>query len=217
MGINMNTEELIQSLAREVPPVRPHAVLWRIACGILGGSVVTAALTVAVLGIRPDLPAALHGFSFWMKWIYTASLGLAAIVAAVRLARPTGRSLRLLWVLAVPVLLLTGVAAGELARTPARDWLAMWLGHSWKVCPWLVLTLAVPIFIGLLWSFRALAPTRLRAAGATAGLAAGAWAATLYCLHCPEVSALFVLTWYSLGILLAAGAGAVLGPRLLRW
>jgi hypothetical protein len=32
----------------------------------------------------------------------------------------------------------------------------------------------LPIFIGLLRSFRKLAPTRLRAAGATAGLAAGA-------------------------------------------
>jgi hypothetical protein len=213
----MNTEQLIRSLARDVPPVRPRAVLWRVVFGIFGGGVIAAALTVTVLGLRPDLPAALHGFSFWMKWIYTASLGIAAVAAAVHLARPTGRSLRLLWLLVVPALLLGGIGIGELARTPARDWLAMWLGHSWRICPWLVLTLSIPIFIGLLWSFRALAPTRLRAAGATAGLAAGAWAATIYCLHCPEVSAIFVLTWYSLGILLAAGLGAALGPRLLRW
>ncbi|MBL7372919.1 DUF1109 family protein, partial [Escherichia coli] len=44
-----------------------------------------------------------------------------------------------------------------------------------------------------------------------------AFAATVYCIHCPEVSAIFVLTWYSLGILLAASIGALLGPRLLRW
>jgi hypothetical protein len=105
----------------------------------------------------------------------------------------------------------------ELIRTPPGDWLAMWLGQSWKRCPWLVLMLAAPIFGGLLWSFRRLAPTRLRAAGATAGLAAGAFAATVYCFHCPEVSAIFVLTWYSLGILLAATIGALVGPRLLRW
>jgi len=115
------------------------------------------------------------------------------------------------------VLLLAGIGIGELSRTPPAQWLALWLGRSWMICPWLVLTLAVPIFVGLLWSFRELAPTRLRAAGAAAGLAAGAWAATIYCLHCPETSAIFVLTWYSLGIMLAAGTGAVLGPRLLRW
>jgi hypothetical protein len=213
----MDTEQLIQSLSRDVPRVRPHAVGWRLAVGILAGAVVTAALMAGGLGINPQLHAALHGFSFWMKWTYTVSLGIAAITATARLARPTGRSLRPLWMLAAPVLLLIGIGIGELARTPARDWLAMWLGESWKICPWLVLTLSVPIFIGLLWSFRKLAPTRLRAAGATAGLAAGAWAATIYCLHCPEVSAIFVLTWYTLGILLAAGLGAVVGPRLMRW
>jgi hypothetical protein len=31
------------------------------------------------------------------------------------------------------------------------------------------------------------------------------------------VSAIFVLTWYSLGIVLAAGFGALVGPRFLRW
>ena len=50
-----------------------------------------------------------------------------------------------------------------------------------------------------------------RSAGAAAGLSAGAFAATVYCLHCPEVSAIFVLTWYSFGILLAAGIGSLLG------
>jgi hypothetical protein len=217
MATKMDTEQLIQSLTRDVRRVGPHAVRWRIALGILAGGIVTGALMATVLKIRPDLHTATHGFPFWMKWFYTASLGIAAIAATARLARPTGRSLRILWVLAVPVLILVGIGIGELARTPAHDWLTMWLGGSWKVCPWLVLTLSLPIFIGLLWSFRKLAPTRLRAAGATAGLAAGAWAATIYCLHCPEVSAIFVLTWYSLGILLAAGLGALLGPRFMHW
>jgi hypothetical protein len=152
-----------------------------------------------------------------MKWAYTGSLGIGAVYAVTRLARPTPTSLRSLWLLLVPVLLLAGIGIGELASTPSREWLAMWLGGSWKVCPWLVLMLATPIFVGLLWSFRKLAPTRLRAAGAVAGLAAGAWAAMIYCVHCPEVSALFVLTWYSLGIVLAAGVGALVGPRLMRW
>jgi hypothetical protein len=215
--MNTDTEQLILRLTREVPVVRRHVVARRIALGMVCGAVITAVLVVTVLGVRPDLHSAVHGFSFWMKWTYTISLGAIAVAATARLARPTGLSLRPLWPLAVPALLLTGLGIGELVRTPARQWLAMWLGHSWKVCPWLVLTLALPIFIGLLWSFRALAPARLRAAGATAGLAAGAWAATIYCLHCPEVSALFVLTWYSLGILLAALMGALLGPKLLRW
>jgi hypothetical protein len=213
----MNTDDLIHTLATKVRPVRRYALGRRIALGIIGGGVVTLALVAAGLGFRPDLSLAMHGFSFWMKWTYTVSLGILAIVATMRLARPEAPPMRWLWLLAVPILLLAGIGLGELADTPTRDWLAMWLGQSWLVCPWLVLALSMPIFIGLLWSFRRLAPTRLRAAGAAAGLAAGAWAATLYCLHCPEVSAIFVLTWYSLGIGLAAALGALIGPYFLRW
>ena len=213
----MKTDDLIARLATEVPVVRRHALGRRVLLGIAGGGVVALLLLSVTLGVRPDLGKAMHGFPFWMKWTYTASLGIGAVVAVLRLARPETTPSRWLWLLAVPVLLLAGIGVGELADTPSRDWLAMWLGRSWMMCPWLVLTLAMPIFIGLLWSFRRLAPTRLRAAGAAAGLAAGACAATIYCLHCPEVSAIFVLTWYSLGIGLAAGIGALIGPRFLRW
>jgi hypothetical protein len=213
----MRTEALIEQLSRDVPPVSRYAIANRIGVGLVLGIVCAMLAVTVALGIRPDLQVAMRGFSFWMKWTYTTSLGVGAAYAVARLARPQAGSLRGLWFLTVPVLLLAGVSIGELARTPPGEWIAMWLGKSWAVCPWLVLLLSAPIFAGLLWSFRKLAPTRLRAAGAVAGLAAGAWAATVYCLHCPEVSALFVLTWYSLGIALAAGAGALLGPRFLRW
>ena len=215
--MKVNTQQLIETLTKDVPRVAPHTPAKRIGIGITAGGLVTTALVAAVLGVRPDLRLAMHGFSFWMKWAYTISLGVGAGYTVAQLARPTAGSLRALWVLVIPVLLLMGIGIGEFARTPPTQWLAMWLGRSWMICPWLVLTLAAPIFVGLLWSFRKFAPTRLRAAGASAGLAAGAWAATIYCLHCPETSAMFVLTWYSLGIIAAAGAGALLGPRLMRW
>ncbi len=213
----MNTEQLIETLSRDVPRVPRHAIAKRVALGIALGGLLAMILVTVTLGVRPDLRVAMHGFPFWMKWTYTISLALGASYAITRLARPAPSSLRGLWLLTAPVLVLIGIGIGELARTPSSEWLAMWFGRSWASCPWRVLTLAAPIFVGVLWSFRKLAPTRLRAAGAVAGLSAGAWAATIYCLHCPEVSAIFVLTWYSLGILLAAGIGALLGPRLLRW
>ena len=159
----MNTDDLIRTLATKVRPVRRYALGRRVALGIIGGGVVTLALVAAGLGFRPDLSLAMHGFSFWMKWTYTVSLGILAIAATIRLARPEAPPMRWLWLLAVPILLLAGIGLGELADTPTRDWLAMWLGQSWLVCPWLVLALSMPIFIGLLWSFRRLAPTRLRA------------------------------------------------------
>lgn len=213
----MNTDALIDAMTQNLKPVPRHAVGRRLLLGIMGGGVVTLALISLILGFRPDLVLAMGGFAFWTKWAYTISLGVGAIAMVARLARPEPIRLTSFWPVAIPFVLLAAISATEMAHVPPGDWFAMWLGDTWKKCPWLVLTLSAPIFCGLLWSFRRLAPTRLRAAGAAAGLSAGAWAATLYCLHCPEVSAVFVLTWYTLGMLFAAGIGALLGPRLLRW
>lgn len=213
----MNTNDLIQSLVEDLRPVPRHAIGRRIAAGMVAGGLVTFLVVALGMGFRPDLWIAMHGWAFWMKWGYTISLGGCAVAATAKLARPDTQSLRWLWIIAAPVLVLAIIGASELAHTPSSQWLSMWLGASWKVCSRSVFLLSLPIFVGLLWAFRKLAPTRLRVAGATAGLTAGAWAATLYCLHCPEVSAIFVLTWYSLGIGLVAAIGALLGPRFLRW
>jgi len=69
----------------------------------------------------------------------------------------------------------------------------------------------------VLWAIRGLAPTRLRLAGAAAGLLSGAVGALVYCLHCPELEAPFLGFWYLLGMLIPTAVGALLGPRLLRW
>ncbi|MDP1026839.1 DUF1109 domain-containing protein [Sphingomonas sp. KR1UV-12] len=213
----MTTDDLVIRLARDAGPVRRGAVGRRLGLGIAAGAVVSAMLLILWLGPRDDLGTAVQRASYWIKWGYTLSLSAAALALTVQLARPDSDRLRGLWLTAIPVVLLAVVGLLELANTPRSDWMAMWLGRTWMACPWLVLLFAIPIFGGLLWSFRRLAPTRLRAAGAAAGFTAGAFAASVYCLHCPEVSAIFVLTWYSLGILLATLLGSVLGPRLLRW
>jgi hypothetical protein len=64
---------------------------------------------------------------------------------------------------------------------------------------------------------KGLAPTRLRLAGAAAGLLAGTTGALVYCLHCPELEAPFLGFWYLLGMLIPTAVGALLGSRLLRW
>ena len=117
----MNTEQLIQSLSRDVRPVPRHAVAKRIGLGIAAGCVVAMLLVTVTLGVRPDLRVAMHGFSFWMKWTYTISLGLGAVYGISRLARPAPGSLGGLWLLAAPMLVLAGIGMGELDRDELRD------------------------------------------------------------------------------------------------
>jgi len=210
-------DHLIESLAGDLRPIRPYEVERRLVAALLFGMLVATAALTATLGIRPDLSLALQGPVFWMKSGYVGSLAVLAATATIRLARPDTTIPRWLWLAAAPVLMVTALAVAELARTPPRERLDIWLGASWKICPFLVLGLSVPIFFALLKGLAELAPTRLRAVGALAGLTAGASAALVYCLHCPESSASFLITWYSAGIALAGMIGAMLGPRLLRW
>jgi hypothetical protein len=213
----LTDDALIAALVHDLRPVPRHALGRRLGLGIGGGALVTLVLVTLWLGIRPDLAGAVHGARFWIKWAYTIGLATCATAMTLRLARPDGRAGRWLPAMLVPVALVAVLALAELAQTPPAGWLALWQGHSWTICSRNVFVLSLPILTGLLWSFRRLAPTRLVQAGMAAGIAAGAWGAALYCLHCPETSALFLLTWYTLGIAGAALLGAVLGPRLLRW
>jgi hypothetical protein len=119
--------------------------------------------------------------------------------------------------LALPLfaILMAAAAQAALAAPSARR--ALLMGSSALVCPWLIMLCAAPVFAALVWALRGLAPTRLAAAGAMTGLAAGAFGAALYSLHCTEPGGAFVLVWYSLGMLAPAVVGAALGPMLLRW
>jgi hypothetical protein len=109
------------------------------------------------------------------------------------------------------------LAAVTLAGAQRELWDEMVFGRTWRSCPLLIALLSVPLFVAVVWAMKGLAPTRLRLAGAAAGLLAGAAGALIYCLHCPELAAPFVGTWYLLGMLIPTSVGALLGPWLLRW
>ena len=66
------------------------------------------------------------------------------------------------------------------------------MGGSAASCPWMIVVIGAPVFAGLVWALRGLAPTRLALAGLCAGLTAGAAGAMAYALHCPEAGAPFV-------------------------
>ncbi len=213
----MPPEDLARLLGGLATPVPRHAVSRRLSVALGIGAIGTLIMILGRLGLRADLGSAMLGFPFWMKWGYTIALATVAIIATARLARPEVRLPRMLWLLAIPVAMLAMLTLAELVRTPAGDWSVLWMGQSWRVCTLRVVTLSIPLFAALIVAFRRFAPTRLRLTGTVAGLAAGAFGATLYGLHCPEASALFILTWYSLGIAVAAAVGALTGPKLLCW
>ncbi|WP_010164520.1 NrsF family protein [Sphingomonas sp. PAMC 26617] len=215
----MNTEALIAELSTRLRPIPRGTPRTLLRNGLIAGAVAAgiAVLFWPSLGPRPDMASAVTTAAFWIKMLYTASIAALGFVALDRLSKPDAAALhwsRLLW---PPVAALAAIAAMRWAVAPASESEAFWMGSSWWQCPTYVAALALPVFVGLMGAMTRLAPTRLRAAGAAAGLVSGGTGATAYALHCTESSPGFVLLWYSLGLAAATVLGAVAGPRLLRW
>jgi hypothetical protein len=93
----------------------------------------------------------------------------------------------------------------------------MVIGDQWLECLLSIPIIAIVPFAAVVWAVRRTAPTDLVRAGALAGLVAGGVSAAGYALHCTDDSLPFVALWYGGTIALCTFAGAMLGPRLLRW
>ena len=212
----MDTDALIRALAREATPVRRGSIGRALAAGLAVGAAAAMILAVGGLGVRADLAGAAGTMSFWAKGAWTGSIAGIGLFLTAQLARPDSQRLKGWWLAAVPLAALSGLCGAELMQAAPAVRAGLIFGGPWS-CPPLILMLAAPIFLGLASALQRMAPTRLSAAGAVAGLAAGGLAATFYSLGCEEVSPTYILTRYSFAILLAAAGGALLGPRLLRW
>lgn len=211
------TEDLIQSLAADVKPLRRGAAQLRLAAGIGCGAVV--ALVVLWLSWRAPLSAVAETGvpAFTMKLAYAAVLAAASSILLLASGRPGQRvGMRLLWLL-VPPVLVVALAIMELTMKAPQLREQALFGSTWQTCILATGGLSLPILGGIVWAFKRMAPTNLRLAGLLAGLASGSAAAVVYALFCPETTATFLATWYTLGIAIAGLIGLVAGPRLLRW
>lgn len=213
----MKTDELIAMLASGADAVEPNALRRRYAIALGWGAFGTTLLMAILLGVRPDLAAAVRLPMFWVKLAFPAALLTGALLATLRLSRPGVRLGRVPAAMAAPVLAMWLLAAVALLGAAPGEQANLVFGNTWASCPFNVAVLSAPMFAALLWAMQGLAPTRLALAGATAGLLSGAGGALIYALHCPEMGAPFLGIWYLLGMLIPTALGALLGPRLLRW
>lgn len=213
----MKTDELIAMMASGVAPVDRRLPLRQMVQALTLGAVLSLLLMLKIYGLRPDLGVMLEVPMFWIKLAFASALAVGAMLVLRRLMRP-GLRVGATWAgIALPSLAIWTGGALVLLSSPAAQRLPLLMGSTWRSCPFNIALLSVPLFIGIFWAVRGMAPTRLRLTGAVAGLLAGAVATMVYCLHCPEMEAPFWGLWYFLGMLVPAFAGLLLGPRLLRW
>jgi hypothetical protein len=213
----MNTDDLIIALARHPETVDPRSATLRLALGAGLGAVAAIPLTLGLLGLNPVLAADAGTSMFWLKLAFVAAIAAAGWQLVRRLAQPGAAVRGAARAMVAPVLAMAGLAALVLVAAGPHERLPLVLGSSWNSCPFNIALLAAPALALMLFIVRTLAPTRLRLAGAATGLLAGALGALAYVLHCPELEAPFLVVWYLLGMLIPAGIGALVGPRVLHW
>ena len=213
----MRTEELVSLLARGTEAVDPRWLARRYLIALSAGTAIATLLMSAWLGVRPTLLRDLSVPMFWAKEAFCAALGAAGLLAVARLARPGRRPGWVPIAAAAPVVAMWLLAAVALLTAGPRDRSVLIFGQTAGVCPFRIALISTPLFVGIFWAIRGLAPTRLRLAGAAGGFAAGSLGALVYSLHCPELAAPFLGIWYVLGIAIPTAVGAWAGPRLLRW
>jgi hypothetical protein len=209
----MRTDDLIRALAADPVPAPPvERALWP---ALALGLAVSTILFLATLGTRPDLAQALDTLRFVVKPVFPLILIGGAMYALTHLWRPG--KVAPLRALALAPVALAAAASLELIAVPAQQWGAALVGENALKCLFFIPLLSLAPLAVTLGALRRGAPTQPALTGAVAGLLSAGIAASLYALHCPDDSPLFVATWYVIASSLVAVLGAMVGARVLRW
>lgn len=213
----MKTNDLVEVLSKNVETVNPRRVARELVGAVVVGTLAVLGFVLVARGIRSDIHD-LHALAFLLlKLGFAAGVVIWGAVYLVRLARPGGEAevtiVRATW----PLIGIALLATLALMAAPTWHWQSMAMGDGWLECLISVPLIAVVPFAGVVWVLRRMAPTNLTRAGALAGFVAGGMSAMGYALHCTGDSLPFIALWYGGTIALCTLAGAMLGPRLLRW
>lgn len=213
----MQTDELISVMTASHRPVDTgwlRRATWLCALCAL---VATAGLVLLTLGARHDFASAWLTAPVIAKMLLGASVAGLALPLFQRSLRPGLKPARRLPLVLLPLLLAAGWALLVLAQAPAEQWSTLIFGRYWYAC-----LIAVPLYalfplVVLLLLARRGAPVDGPLTGACAGLASAGLATVAYALHCPDDTAPFLATWYTIAIAAVSALGALIFPRFLRW
>lgn len=209
-------DDLIDTLVSDLTPVRRHALRVRLVSAIVVGVIGAVVALIASLAFRPHLHHVTVA-AFWVKFLYSAGLMGATIIALDRVARPGGLIGDMVRVSAAAFTVIVLLAIAQLVLSPTSSYPVLIFGYSALFCPFLISAFGLPAFFANMWFLRRAAPINPGLAGFVAGACAGAIGGWVYSLACVENGIPFIAIWYTLGILLSGLLGSLVGKLSLRW
>lgn len=211
------SDSLLDRLVADLRPVRPVPTR-ALVLGVVASWLVAAVAVGATAGVREDLVRLRPHALVVVRAVVLLALGATALVSVARGARPGPvRRTDPLWRLGLgcgllfPVLTVLGSAVrGAVPMAELKAGSARW-------CLLVSSAGALLVAVGVVGWLRRCAPTAVVRSAWLTGLGSGALGTLAYSLHCPSESVAYIGIWYVLAIGLAAVAGRVCIPRLIRW
>lgn len=181
----------------------------------IAGALAAVLMVLAWLGARPDLAHAPEQPFFWLKALYTGGLAWAALGATKALAHPNGTTRPTLLASSALVVAMLIAAAIQAARLDPVVLARLLRPAAIGECLFNIASLAAPMLLFSILGLSRIDVERPAVMGLAAGLFCGGVAATVYGLHCPQSTFVFIGLWHTAAIALcgAVGAGAL---KLLR-
>lgn len=208
--------DFIAALVGDLRPVRAMRARDGLALAAVAGAI-TIGLTIALLGLRPDVAAGNFQPLFLFANGLLLAVALGCVFAAVRLGMPRVGQSSHGWKWGVAMAgLLPAAALIMLASRTERLPADLVTSHEIKC-------LAMGLLLGLLtatvlvaWLRRG-APTSPERAGLLVGLASGSVGMLAFAFHCPIDSFYHVGLWHALSVVLGGAIGRLVIPRMIRW
>ncbi|HBK92558.1 MAG TPA: hypothetical protein DDZ68_12900 [Parvularcula sp.] len=212
-----NLDGLIETLARMPPKAGRAGIIVRLSLGLLIGTAGAAAFLLVADGLFPTGGHDGRSGASIVKLVYSISLATMAAILLVQFASPELKPGKRHLFAMTPVAVMAMIAMAELFASPPSEWMTLMFGYGVSDCVTSVLVAAPPIFAGLVWSYRKLAPADVQLTGAAIGALAGAVSAALYAIVSGDASICFVFIWFSAAVVATSVIGGLLGNIFLRW
>lgn len=216
MTMHRSSDALIAELVGGLEPVRP----LRFGEGLglaLAAAGLSAVVVITLFGLRPDwLAGSVNPMHLVATGLYFG-LALAATVTVVVMSRPQIGSDHTGWRWAAAMAALLPLAGLIVGLSGGEDMLSAENVRHGAACFVVGGTASLLVFAMLTVWLRRGAPTDPDRAGLVAGVAAGAFGIFAFSLHCPDNDIVHIGVWHSAVVLVMAGLGRAVLPRLIRW
>jgi hypothetical protein len=215
----MNTplpNSLISDLVADLKPMRRLSLPTGLTIFFVT-TIFTVLIAVSTMGMRFDILTGHFDPMFMLSSGLFLILALASSFTVIEMSRPYVGGHRDGWIWAVAMAGLLPISA--LIISMAAYWQEIDLKIDLSGAKCMGLGIAFGVITGgalILWLRRG-APTSPERAGLLTGVAAGSTGIFAETLHCPINDIVHIGLWHGLAVIISAGLGRMLVPKLCRW